>query len=81
MTHPAWSPSCGAPGCEALFDRSKGVETLKGDVEKERERYRVTGVGEGWPGLLDGPRRLEGNKRADGSRLTPPPPVGAGSIS
>lgn len=41
---------------------------------RERERYRVTGVGEGWPGLLDGPRRLEGNKRADGSRLTPPTP-------
>lgn len=45
MTHPARSPSCGAPGCQALFDRSKGVETLKGDVERERALSSYWGRG------------------------------------
>lgn len=33
--------------------------------------YWVTGIGEGWPGLPDGLRCLEGNKRASGSCLYP----------
>lgn len=49
MTHPARSPSCGAPGCEALFDRSKGVETLKGDVERESA---IELLGSGRAGLV-----------------------------